>query len=345
MSGYGTSQIAKELKKRRIPVPSAHFEEIHVGSPASVPDDKCDWSSRTIGDILAHREYTGCTVNFKTHKKSYKIKKNIENDPSEWMVFEGTHEAIIDKDTFDTVQRIRDGRRRWTPMGEMPALFGMVFCADCGKKLYQVRHRGWTHQQEYMVCSTYRKKGKHLCTSHQIRNSVIKQLLLADLKRVTSYAREHEEKFVKIVMKSSEKVLNQKLKESRKEYEQAKTRIAKLDMLIQKIYEDNVEGKISDERFQKMSASYESEQKQLEGRAAELQEYIHSAEERTLNADRFLNLVRKYTDIQTLDTEIIREFVEKIIVFQAEKVDGHRQQRIKIVYNCIGAIDIPAEKK
>lgn len=345
MSGYGTSQIAKELKKRRIPVPSAHFEEIHVGSLASVPDDKCDWSSRTIGDILAHREYTGCTVNFKTHKKSYKIKKNIENDPSEWMVFEGTHEAIIDKDTFDTVQRIRDGRRRWTPMGEMPALFGMVFCADCGKKLYQVRHRGWTHQQEYMVCSTYRKKGKHLCTSHQIRNSVIKQLLLADLKRVTSYAREHEEKFVKIVMKSSEKVLNQKLKESRKEYEQAKTRIAKLDMLIQKIYEDNVEGKISDERFQKMSASYESEQKQLEGRAAELQEYIHSAEERTLNADRFLNLVRKYTDIQTLDTEIIREFVEKIIVFQAEKVDGHRQQRIKIVYNCIGAIDIPAEKK
>lgn len=344
MSGYATSQIAKELKKRRIPVPSVHFEEIHVGSPATVPDDKFSWSSRTIGDILAHREYTGCTVNFKTHKKSYKIKKTIENDPSEWMVFEGTHEAIIDKDTFDTVQRIRDGRRRWTPMGEMPALSGMVFCADCGKKLYQVRGRSLP-QSEYMVCSTYRKKGKHICPSHQIRNSVIEQLLLTDLKRVTSYAREHEEEFVKLVTKSSEKAQNQKLRESRREFEATNARITKLDMLIQKIYEDNVEGKISDERFQKMSASYESEQKQPEGRAAELQEYIHSAEERTLNTDRFLNLVRKYTDIQTLDAEIIREFVERIIVFQAEKVDGHRQQRIQIVYNCIGAVDIPAEKK
>lgn len=230
-------------------------------------------------------------VNFKTHKKSYKIKKKIENDPSEWMIFEGTHEAIIDKDTFDTVQRIRDGRRRWTPMGEMPVLSGMVFCADCGQKLYQVRGRNLP-QKEYMVCSTYRKRGKQICPYHQIQNCVIEQLLLADLKRVTSFAREHEDEFVKLVTKNSEKALNQKLKESRKEYEQAKARIAKLDMLIQRIYEDNVEGKISDERFAKMSASYESEQKYL-----------------------------------------------------AEKVDGHRQQKIQIIYNCIGAVDIPAEKK
>jgi len=259
------------------------------------------------------------------------------------MIFEETHETIIDKDTFDTVQRIRDGRRRWTPMGKMPVLSGMVFCADCGKKLYQVRGRSLS-QSEYLVCSTYRKKGKHICPSHQIRNSVIEQLLLTDLKRVTSYAREHEAEFIKLVIKSSEKVLNQKLKESRKEYEQAKSRIVKLDILIQKIYEDNVESKISDERFNKMS-SYESEQKQLESRVSELQRYINRAEEQTLNIDHFLNLVRKYTDIQILDAEIIREFVEKIIVFQAEKIDGHRQQRVQIIYNCIGAIDIPPEKK
>ena len=344
MSGYGITQIAKELQKRKIPVPSAHFHEIGVGFPAVVPDDKFRWASRTVSDILAHREYTGCTVNFKTHKKSYKIKKTVENDPLEWVIFEGTHEAIIDKDSFDTVQRIRDGRRRWTPMSEMPVLSGMVLCADCGKKLYQVRGRNLP-QKEYMVCSTYRKRGKQICPSHQIQNCVIEQLLLADLKRVTSFAREHEDEFVKLVTKNSEKALNQKLKESQKEYEQAKARIAKLDMLIQRIYEDNVEGKISDERFAKMSASYESEQKQLKERVTELHETIHTAEEQTLNTDRFLKLVRKYTDIQKLDAEIIREFVEKIIVFQPEKVDGHRQQKIQIIYNCIGALDIPTEKK
>lgn len=200
-------------------------------------------------------------------------------------------------------------------------------------------------QKEYMVCSTYRKRGKQICPSHRIQNCVIEQLLLTDLKRVTSFAREHEDEFVKLVTKNSEKVLNQKLKESWKEYEQAKARIAKLDMLIQKIYEDNVEGKISSERFAKMSASYESEQKQLKERVTELHETIHTAEEQTLNTDRFLKLVRKYTDIQKLEAEIIREFVEKIIVFQAEKVDDHRQQKIQIIYNCIGAVDIPAEKK
>lgn len=159
MSGYGISQIANELKKRKILVPSAHLAGMGVGTPANVPENPYAWSSRTVGDILAHREYTGCTVNFKTHKKSYKLKKTIENDPSEWMIFEGMHEAIIDKDTFETVQRIRDGRRRWTPMGEMPVLSGMVFCADCGQKLYQVRSRSLP-QSEYMVCSTYRKKRK-----------------------------------------------------------------------------------------------------------------------------------------------------------------------------------------
>lgn len=229
-------------------------------------------------------------------------------------------------------------------MGEMPVLSGMVFCADCGKKLYQVRGRNLP-QKEYMVCSTYRKRGKQICPSHQIQNCVIEQLLLADLKRMTSFAREHEDEFVKLVTKNSEKALNQKLKESRKEYEQAKARIAKPDMLIQRIYEDNVEGKISDERFAKMSASYESEQMQLKERVTELHETIHTAEEQTLNTDRFLKLVRKYTDIQKLDAEIIREFVEKIIVFQPEKVDGHHQQKIQIIYNCIGALDIPTEKK
>ena len=134
-----------------------------------------------IVHILEKQEYIGNTVNFKTYRKSYKLKKQIKNNPSEWQIFEGTQEAIIDKEVFDVVQKIRDSRRRRTPMGEMPILSGMVYCADCGAKLYQVRSKGWKHDKKHMVCATYRKKGKQICTSHQIRNVVIEELLLDDL--------------------------------------------------------------------------------------------------------------------------------------------------------------------
>ena len=217
------------------------------------------------------------------------------------------------------------------------------YCADCGSKMYQVRARGWEHEKEHLVCSTYRKRGKSNCTSHQIRNVVIEQLLLDDLRRVTAYAREHEAEFIQLVTNTSEKALNRELRSSQKEYEQAKARITALDTIIQRLYEDNVVGKISDERFAKMSATYEAEQKALESRIAELDEFITTAREKSLNAEYFLQLVQKYTDIKELDAEIIREFVEKIIVFKAEKVDGHRMQRIQIIYNCIGAVEIPSK--
>lgn len=343
MSGYGPTQIAKELRKRRIETPAEYGKRVGVNVPAAKQrenDDPCRWTTSTVVHILERREYTGCTVNFKTYKKSYKSKKQVKNDPSEWAIFEGMHEAIIEPEVYDTVQKIRDGRRRQTPMGEMPALSGMVYCADCGHKLYQVRGR-CLPQSEYMVCATYRKKGKSVCPSHQIRNSVIEQLLLEDLQRVTAYARNHEDEFLRLVTRNSEKALDRELRNCRKEYEQAKARIAKLDTLIQRIYEDNVEGKISDDRFAKLSGNYEAEQAQLQSRVEELQWFLDDAKEKSLNADHFLALVRKYTDIRELDAEIIREFVERINVFQAEKVDGHRQQRIQIIYNCIGAVDLP----
>lgn len=343
MSGYGPTQIAKELRKRRIETPAEYGKRVGVNVPSAKlreNDDPCRWTTSTVVHILERREYTGCTVNFKTYKKSYKSKKQVKNDPSEWAIFEGMHEAIIEPEVYDTVQKIRDGRRRQTPMGEMPALSGMVYCADCGHKLYQVRGR-CLPQSEYMVCATYRKKGKSVCPSHQIRNSVIEQLLLDDLQRVTAYARNHEDEFLRLVTRNSEKALDRELRDCRKEYEQAKARIAKLDTLIQRIYEDNVEGKISDDRFAKLSGNYEAEQAQLQRRVEELQRFLDDAKEKSLNADHFLALVRKYTDIRELDAEIIREFVERINVFQAEKVDGHRQQRIQIIYNCIGAVDLP----
>ena len=236
---------------------------------------------------------------------------------------------------------IRDGRRRWTPMGEMPILSGMLFCADCGSKLYQVRHRGWTHEQEIFVCAKYRKhKG---CTPHQIHNVQVEEILLRELKRITAYAREHEDDFIRLVTKQSETELNRQLRSSNRELAQAEERIGKLDSLIQRLYEDNVEGKISDERFAKLSASYEAEQNALESRVKELRQFINAAKEDQLNVDSFIGMVRKYTDITELTAEIIRSFVERIEVLKPEKIPGTRtkKQTIVIYWNFIGAVEIP----
>ena len=343
MKGLGPTQIATELTKRKIENPVAHGKRNGINVSAQQErDDLFIWRTSTIARILTRQEYLGHTVNFKTKRKSYKQKKQLKNNPSEWQIFRNTHDAIIDEETFKTVQRIRDGRRKVSRLGDMGILSGMMFCADCDNKLYQVRGKGWEHDKEYFVCATYRKV-KGGCSSHQIRNVVVEQLLLQNLQRVTAFARGHEDEFLQLITNNFEKELNKELRDCRKEFDQAKARISKLDTIIQRLYEDNVEGKISDERFMKMSTTYESEQKELNARVTALRYFIDQAKEKSLNAEHFLSLVRKYTDIKELDAEIIREFVEKIIVFKAEKIDGHRVQRIQIIYNCIGAVELPSK--
>lgn len=341
MDGYGPTQIAKLLTERRIENPTAHAKRNGLNPPVrQFYDDPYLWRDTTVTHILSRMEYIGHTVNFKTYRKSYKNKKQMHNDPSQWQIFKNTHEAIIDEAVFEIVQKIRDGRRRVTPLGEMPILSGMLFCADCGAKLYQVRGRGWEHSKEYFVCTTYRKiKGG--CSSHQIRNVVIEEALLDDIRRITAFAREHEDEFLQMVTQKTKSALDRSLRENKRELEQATQRIRKLDEIIQRLYEDNIEGKISDERFAKMTANYEAEQHTLEQRVAELRASIATEKESALNADHFLTLVRKYTEIPELTAEIIREFVERVYVYKAEKVDGKRVQRIKIIYNCIGEFALP----
>ena len=342
VQGYGVSQIANEMSKRHVLNSTAYAK----ANGRQIADNRSDtenyeWTSSTVSHMLSRPEYLGHTVNFKTYRKSYKQKKKLKNDPSEWQIFENTHEAIIDQETYDIVQRIRDGRRRVTPMGEMPLLSGMVFCADCGAKLYQVRHRGWTHEQEHMVCATYRKKGKEICSSHQIRNCVLEELLLDGVRSVTAFARDHEDEFVEMVTKKKRAEVDRSLRDGKRELEQAQTRIRKLDEIIQHLYEDNLEGKINDERFVKLSENYENEQNTLEARVSELRSLSASEQEANVNVGRFLDLVRRYTDIRELTAEIIREFVERIYVHQAERVNGKKVQRIRIVWNCIGEFTPP----
>ena len=341
MEGYGPTQIAKEFVKRGYKNSTGHAKEQGIKRPDNRSDgNDFSWHSSSIVHMLSRQEYLGHTVNFKTFRKSYKNKKQILNDPLEWQIFENTHEAIIEEPVFKVVQKIRDGRRRLSLMGEMPILSGMLFCADCGNKLYQVRHRGWEHDKEHFVCATYRKV-KGGCSSHQIRNVVVEELLLDGIRSVTAFAKEYENEFVELVTKKSRATLDKSQREGKRELEQSLTRISKLDDVIQRLYEDNIDGKISDDRFAKMTANYEAEQNDLERRVAELKLAITTEKDSSLNADRFLALVRKYTDIQELTAEKIREFIDKIYVFKAEKIDGKKVQRIKIVYNCIGELNAP----
>ena len=340
IEGYGPTQIAGEITKLHVMNPTAHLKSLGVG----VPDNRLTagdytWQDSTIVHMLSRLEYLGHTVNFKTYRKSYKNKKQLKNDPSEWKIFENTHEAIIDQETFDIVQRIRDGRRRLTPMGEMPVLSGMVFCGDCGKKLYQVRGRTLP-QKEYMVCSTYRKV-KGGCSSHQIRNEVLEKFILEGIQSITAYVRDHEKEFVELVTQKTQSELNRSMRDWKKELEQSQVRIRKLDDIIQHLYEDKIEGTISDERFSKMSASYETEQTQLETRVTELKRLISAERNSMVNANDFVGIVKRRTEVNELTAEVIREFVEKVIVFKAETIDGVKAQPLKIIWNCIGEFAPP----
>ena len=275
-----------------------------------------------------------------------KSKKKVNNDPSEWVVFENTHEAIIDQKTFEIVRNIHNGRRRLTPMGEMPVLSGMLFCADYGAKLYQVRARGWTHEQEHFVCATYRKeKGK--CTSHQIRNVQVEQILLVEINRMLAFVREREFEFAELLAKKNERDLNRQFRECSRELEQATQRITKLDSIIQRPYEDDLDGKISDDRFDKMTSAYEQEQKDLQSWVVVLHETLSKAKAQRLNIDFFLAQARKYTEVKELDAEIIQALVERINVFKTEKVPGTRtkKQTILIHWNFIGAVELPQDLK
>ena len=224
----------------------------------------------------------------------------------------------------------------------MPLLSGMVYCADCGFKLYQVRSKNWNHDKEYMMCATYRKRGKHNCTSHQIRNIDIEKALLYMIQQVTAFARDYEDEFVELVAKNKNKELERRIRESKKELEQSMSRVSKIDLLIQRLYEDNVEGKISDKQFKKMTFDYENEQKNLNVRITELNKIIKNEQEKITNTSSFLNLVKCYTNITKLDAEIIRTFIEKVYIYNVDTIDT---KKIKIVFNFIGEIDLPTENK
>ena len=339
--GNGPGKIARMLKERSIPTPGT-IEFQRTGRTRNYhPDNPCGWNESSISNILEQDAYLGRTTNFKTTKLSYKSKKKIENTPDKWAVFEDTHKAIIDPETWEIVQKAREQRRRPTKMGEMGMFSGLAYCADCGARLYHCRTASWTHEQECYTCATYR--GKKGCSAHYIRAVVLEQLVLQNLQRVVAYAQEDEDEFVRRIMENKMALQRTEQEKAKRKLEKQERRFNELDAIIQRLYEDHVVGKLSEERFAKLSEGYEQEQAELKQSIEDLSAIVHAAQTQAVNVQSFLKIVKKYTQPTELTPALLREFVEKIVVHAPDKSSGHRVQRIDVHYNFIGEIDFSPE--
>ena len=342
LDGLGTEQIAAQLERDGILTPRAYWLQKGVKRPGKgkqLPPTR--WNSSTITKILSLQEYCGDILNFKTYSKSYKNKKRIDNDRENWVVFKDVHEPIIDRAVWEQVQQKRGTRRRRrTNDGEKNMFSGLLVCADCGNNLHYHFNQG-NPEIKYFNCSNY-KGNRGTCTStHYVRVDFLEQVVLGEIKRLTKFASHYEDDFVKAVMGSSQQsvALDRRLKE--KELASLQARDEELDGLFERIYEDNVSGKLSDDRFSKMSRRYEDEQKEISERIKTLRAEMDKLSSKAVTADMFISTVRKYTRAKALTPRMLNELIDRIEVHQAEKIDGEWVQHLTIHYNCVGAIFIP----
>ena len=342
LEGFGTEQIAAQLEKDGVLTPRAYWLTKGIKRPGKgkqQPPTK--WNSSTITKILSLQEYCGDILNFKTYSKSYKNKKRIDNDRENWVVFQDVHEAIIERAVYEQVQQKRGKiRKRRTNNGEHNMFSGLLVCADCGSNLHFHFNQG-NPEIKYFNCSNY-KGNRGTCTStHYVRVDFLEEVVLGEIRRLTKFASLYEDEFVKAVIGHSQQAeqTDRKLKE--KELKTLLARDEELDGLFERIYEDNVSGKLSNDRFAKMSRRYEDEQKELAEKIKKLRSEIEKQSSRSMTTDMFIGLVRKYTRARKLTPRMLNELIEKIEVFNAEKIDGVWEQRLRIHYNCVGTIEIP----
>ena len=345
LAGNGPTKIARMLTEQQIPTPGT-LEYRRTGSTRRYhPGYECKWATNTVVHLLENREYTGCLVNFKTEKPSYKLKHSIENPPEKQAVFENHHEPIIDRETWERVQELRKQRKRPNRYDEVGLFSGILFCADCGSVMYQQRYQTDKRKQDCYICGSYKKRTAD-CTAHFIRTDLLTAGVLSNLRKVTSYAAKHEARFMKLLIEQNEDGDRRRNAAKKKELETAEKRISELSAIFKRLYEDSVTGRISDERFTELSADYEAEQKELKERAARLREELSKAQEATANAEKFMNVVRRHTTIEELTPTLLREFVEKIVVHESVALDGKRRgklrrQEIEIYYSFVGKVELP----
>ena len=349
IEGHGLSDIANILYRDKVESPAAYLARRGRGpwkSKESI-DRPYAWSDFIVGRILSKPEYMGHTVNFRSHKESYKDKQPIFHAPKDWLIFEDTHEAIIDRATWELVQKLRGTPRRIDTLGEANPLTGLVFCADCGAKMYNQRTRGSEakpYPSDAYECSAYKLGGQRrdkVCSNHHISTKALRTLILETIKITSIYAISNEAEFIQKVRAASQVQQAQAAKDLKRKLNKDKRRFDELDIIIKKLYESYAVGRIGEERFDTLLTGYEQEQMSLRQSIAEGGSALGCFEQDTANVERFLDLAKKYTNFSELTTPMINEFVEKIVVHAPDRSTGDRVQEVDIYLKFIGKFDAP----
>ena len=344
LEGIGTEQIAAKLEEDGVLTPRAYWHSKGINRPGKVKDlPPTHWNSSSVIKMLSVQEYCGDILNFKTYSKSYKNKNRLENDRENWAIFKDVHEPIIERAVFEQVQQKRGKmRKRQAKDGERSMFSGLLVCADCGSNLHFHFNQG-NPEIKYFNCSNYKGNRGTCGSTHYVRVDFLEQVVLGEIRRLTKYAGLYEDDFLKEVIGHSRQAEETERRLKEKELKSLLARDDELDGLFERIYEDNVSGKLSDDRFAKMSRRYEEEQKELSEKIKKLRSEIEKQSSRATSTDMFVSIVRKYTRARKLTPRMLNELIEKIEVFNAEKIDGEWVQRLRIHYNCVGEMNIPNE--
>ena len=339
MEGRGPMQIAKLLQEEKVLNPTAYKKREGIKTPSPETADPYHWNTNTVVHILERREYTGCTVNFKTYTNSIWDKKQRETPIEKQAVFYNTHPSIIEQEVFDKVQEIRQQRHRRTKTGKSSLFSGMVYCADCGAKMRYCTTNYFEKRQDHFVCANYRSNTGS-CSAHFIRAVVLEELVWMHMRTVISYVSRYEDHFRAVMEQKLRLSSEAAIRGHKKRLAQAEKRLGELDRLFIRIYEDNVAGRITDEKFSMMSKTYEDEQAQLKEEIQTLQQEIEVQERQIENLEQFIQRVRKYEDLDELTPYALRELVKAIYIEAPDKSSGKRYQGIRISYDLVGFIPV-----
>ena len=344
LAGRGPLQIAKQLEKENILVPSAYYESVGRTHAQKVPSDYCKWDQKTVVGILENRQYTGCAVNFKSTTVSYKVHKKIHNAKEDYQIIPNMQEPIISEEQWLRVQELRKHRRRPTATGRTSLFSGLVYCADCGAKMHFAAAKSLTRNQEHFRCSNY-KSGRGECTVHYIRDVVLEKIVFEAISSLADFVKCHESVFLYMLAKKTNAMRQKEHKRLELAVEQGTKRIAEIDRLIEKVFEQNASGILSDERFSKMLQSYEKEQKALTQEVADSRQTLEEAKQKATDLRLLLRTLREMTEINELTPTLVNSLIERIEVHNNDKSSGHCYVKVDIYFTAVGMIDIPTEQK
>lgn len=340
IAGKGPAQIARILEADRIPTPSEHFVANGRNPRSKVTTIPCGWSGDSVADILDNRQYTGCAVNNKSTRVSYKVHKTILHPEDEYQIIPNMQEAIIPEELWMRVHELRSHKHRPTRTGSTSIFSGLVFCADCGKKMYFIDTRRKRPNSLHFVCSGY-KAGRHGCTSHYIRESILKQIVLDSISRFMDFVRSYESVFIHLLEQRHEKTRSIDLKRMKRAVENNRKRIDEIDLLIERIYEDNVKGKITDERFMTMSRKFEEEQRSLKDETTAIEAELEKEAERKTDLRLLLKTVREQADIRELTPELVNTLIRRIEIHEPVTINGRKNVDVDIYFTGIGMFNVP----